>query len=78
MVNNPVEVDEAAVWALKFFRIGEKSVRWEVGVFAFDAQQSCVTIRSPTRLLIGSLAVQHPFPKEFDAQSSHCLRPTDS
>ena len=43
MVNNPVEVDEAAVWALKFLRIGEKSVRWEVGVFASDEERSCVT-----------------------------------
>ena len=42
-MNNPVEVDEAAVWALKFLRIGQKSVRWEVGVFASDAKQSCVT-----------------------------------
>ena len=43
MVNNPVEVDEAAVRALKFRRIGETSVRWEVGVFASEAEQSCVT-----------------------------------
>jgi acyl-CoA thioester hydrolase len=28
---------------LKVLRIGQKSVRWEVGVFASDAQQSCVT-----------------------------------
>ena len=28
---------------LKVLRIGEKSVRWEVGVFASDAEQSCVT-----------------------------------
>ncbi len=28
---------------LRVLRIGEKSVRWEVGVFASDAEQSCVT-----------------------------------
>ena len=28
---------------LKVLRMGEQSVRWEVGVFASDAQQSCVT-----------------------------------
>ena len=28
---------------LKVLRIGEKSVRWEVGVFASDEEQSCVT-----------------------------------
>ena len=28
---------------LKVNRIGERSVRWEVGVFASDAEQSCVT-----------------------------------
>ena len=28
---------------LKVLRIGEKSVRWEVGVFASDGEQSCVT-----------------------------------
>ena len=27
---------------LKVLRIGEKSVRWEIGVFASDAEQSCV------------------------------------
>ena len=28
---------------LKALRIGDKSVRWEVGVFASDEEQSCVT-----------------------------------
>ena len=28
---------------LKVLRVGEKSVRWEIGVFASDAEQSCVT-----------------------------------
>ena len=28
---------------LKVLRIGDKSVRWEVGVFASDEEQSCVT-----------------------------------
>ena len=72
---SPASYPATLTLGLKVLRMGEKSVRWEVGVFASDAEQSCVTGTVP--LSTGS-AVQRPFPMVFDAQSSHCLRPTDS
>ena len=39
----PASYPATLALGLKVLRIGEKSVRWEVGVFASDAEQSCVT-----------------------------------
>ena len=39
----PASYPATLTLGLKVLRIGEKSVRWEVGVFASDAEQSCVT-----------------------------------
>ena len=40
---SPASYPATLTLGLKVLRIGEKSVRWEVGVFASDAEQSCVT-----------------------------------
>jgi acyl-CoA thioester hydrolase len=40
---SPASYPVTLTLGLKVLRIGEKSVRWEVGVFASDAEQSCVT-----------------------------------
>ena len=39
----PASYPATLALGLKVLRIGEKSVRWEVGVFASDEEQSCVT-----------------------------------
>ena len=40
---SPASYPVTLTLGLKVLRIGEKSVRWEVGVFASDSEQSCVT-----------------------------------
>jgi len=40
---SPASYPVTLTLGLKVLRIGEKSVRWEVGVFPSDAEQSCVT-----------------------------------
>ena len=40
---SPASYPATLTLGLKVLRIGEKSVRWEVGVFASDAEHSCVT-----------------------------------
>jgi len=40
---SPASYPATLTLGLKVLRIGEKSIRWEVGVFASDAEQSCVT-----------------------------------
>ena len=40
---SPASYPTTLTLGLRILRIGEKSVRWEVGVFAADAEQSCVT-----------------------------------
>ena len=40
---SPASYPATLTLGLKVLRIGEKSIRWEVGVFASDAKQSCVT-----------------------------------
>ena len=75
---SPASYPATLTLGLKVLRIGEKSVRWEVGVFASDESKAASLARSPTPLSIGSRAVQRRFPMEFDAPLSHCLRPTDS
>ena len=40
---SPASYPVTMTLGLKVLRMGEKSVRWEVGVFASDAEQSCVT-----------------------------------
>ena len=40
---SPASYPVTLTLGLKVLRMGQKSVRWEVGVFASDAEQSCVT-----------------------------------
>ena len=40
---SPASYPATLTLGLRVIRIGEKSVRWEVGVFAPGAEQSCVT-----------------------------------
>ena len=40
---SPASYPVTLTLGLRVIRIGEKSVRWEVGVFEPDAEQSCVT-----------------------------------
>ena len=40
---SPASYPATLTLGLKVLRMGEKSVRWEVGVFASDEEQSCVT-----------------------------------
>ena len=40
---SPASYPAMLTLGLKVLRLGEKSVRWEVGVFASDGEQSCVT-----------------------------------
>ena len=40
---SPASYPATLTLGLKVLRIGEKSLRWEVGVFASDEEQSCVT-----------------------------------
>ena len=40
---SPASYPATLTLGLKVLRLGEKSVRWEVGVFASDEEQSCVT-----------------------------------
>ena len=40
---SPASYPVTLTLGLKVLRIGDKSVRWEVGVFASDEEQSCVT-----------------------------------
>ena len=73
----PASYPATLALGLKVLRIGEKSVRWESACLHPMRSKAASPERLPTRLSIGSRVVQRPFPKEFDVQSSRCLRPTD-